>query len=314
MRWLLPTMILLAGCGDALSNKLFEEDELFVAALPQEADLEHEAPEAGDPGEERAVGDEAFMPPQARAIVSSINGSVYTLLGMLDRILVLDITTREADRRIWGPYSWLEGSVRLTVERSEEARFSYRAEVADEDPSEGISAWYTLMEGTFLRGESLRDGDGSFEFDAELWGIVSGEPGDGRMVVTHSRAGEDVVLHALYEDVADGAGGLADVAYFFRRFPTGGGVFEYRTPTEIFGGEGSEVERWTARARWLPNGAGRADFLIRGGDLGDAEYAGTECWDHDLRVQYYDLDQDGLDPDGSEDDCRFLLEGPREIE
>lgn len=311
---LLILLLVLAGCGDPLSNGLFDEDDLFTEALPQESDLQHSAPEAGEPDEERAVGDEAFMPRTARDVATSINGSVYQLLSTLDDVRSLPITTRERDRRIWGPYPWLDGSVRMTVERSAEALFAYRVESAAEAPDADISAWYTLMDGEFLRGESLRDGDGSFEFDAELWNVLHGELGGGRLAVVHSRAGEDVTLRVAFSDWLDEQGGRNELRYFFRRLPPGGGVFEYRTPADIVGGPDSVPERWTVRVRWLRGGAGRADFLIRAGDLGDGEFRGTECWDRELRVVYYDVDGDELEADGAEASCPFTREDPREIE
>ena len=233
---------------------------------------------------------------------------------MMDDVRDLPITTRERDRRIWGPYPWLDGSVKLSVERSQGALFAYRLEVADEEPEQVVSAWYPLMEGEFLRGDSLRDGDGSFEFDAELWAALHGEPGGGLMRVTHRRAGEDVTLRVAFSDWLDEQGDRDELRYFFRRLPSGGGVFEYRSPADIVGGEGSAPERWTTRARWLPGAAGRADFLIRGGDLGDLEFRGTECWDRGLRVVYYDVVGDELPAEGEEASCAFSFEGPREIE
>lgn len=306
-------LILLAGCGDPLSNAWFDEDGLFVAALPQEADLRHEAPVA-EGSEERDLGDPAFMPPVARDLATNINGSVLWLLSTLDELRSKPITTREADRRIWGPYPWQGGALLMTVERSADALFQYRVEVAEEPPEDEPTAWYTLAEGEFLRGSSLRDGDGTLEFDAELWAAMHGEVGGGRMIVTHARAGDDVTLRVHFASWDDGSGDRTEARYFFRRLPSGGGVFEYLTRANVVGEEDSFLELWTTRARWLPNGAGRADFRIGGGDLGTFEYDGTECWDHRLAVTFYDLDEDGIDAEGLEDDCRFTREEPREID
>ncbi len=304
MRTLLA-ILLLAGCGDPLSNQLFEEDELFSAALPVEEDLVTDHPRAEGADEERDVGEEALLPPIARGVSADINGTVFFFLGVVDSVRQRPITTRERDRRVWGPYERGEGEVRLVVERAEDAVFSYRL---DADVGDG---WQILMEGDFLRGESLRDGEGAFSLHADVLESLSGGEGAGVMDVEHSRLGGSTSLRVVRTGWARDGQEPRDIDYYFQRFEQGGGVFEYRAEADLF--EGDALEMLATRAHWGLGGRGRGDFRTWGGDLG-AAVRGSECWDRGLDRLFWRLELPaGDETEGLEEDCVFERQDPREL-
>ena len=306
MRTLLPMLLLLAGCGDPLSNGLFEEDALYSAALPLEEDVVTDHPRADGGDEARDVGDVALLPPLARAVSGETNAAALRYLGLVDWILAQPITTRERDRRTWGPIERAEGFGRLVVERSEDALFDYRVEASADG-----EAWSTLMEGEFLRGESLRDGQGVFTVHGDVLGVLLGSEGAGTMDVEHSRLGGGTSLRVLRTAWSLDGAEPRDVDYFFERSTEGAGVFEHRALADVV--DGGLPETLATRAHWGRRGLGRADFRAVGGDL-PTPVRGTECWDVELARTFWRLELPaGDETEGEEADCPFERQDPREL-
>jgi hypothetical protein len=343
----------LAGCGEPLSNRLFEEDEQFAKAVPERQDVRTEHPAAEDGGDApagesaaRDVGDEAVLPPLARDVSIAVNGFVFQVLLSVDWLRDQDVTSRGENSRIWGPYEYeaadVPASLRLRVERSagetgggepaggadsESARdprgtFAYAVQVAEGLPEEigADASWASVVEGEFTRdGErELRDGCGSFVYDGEvLYPFLEADLG-GVATVEHCRHGRVLVLRVGFENWPLPDGFSFDSTYFYERGPLGGGVFEYRYEADVVPQDGDGVlETVVTRARWLPSRAGRGDFTVRGGTVGPVGIPGGECWDGELLRTWWSVDPAGEafdEEEGSEEDCPLEREGPREIE
>jgi hypothetical protein len=313
--------LLLPAC--TLSNRLFEEDQLFIEAVPRQEDLRTEHPASRnnnggllDDEGSRDVGDPADIPPLAREVATNINALVFILLGVIDRVMEYPISAREIDRRTWGPYAYwgTDGSSRLVVLRDPDdpAFFEYSigltsvstAEVTEE------TAWDEVLAGQFARGTaSLREGTGSFCWDADL---QAGHDPDfawgGLMCAEHARNGEQIQLLVTFDEWLQTDGSRTDIEYFFEGSDDLGGVLEYVAEHNWVGGPGSALETSATRVRWLLGHAGRADMLLSGPDLPGAGVPATECWGADLERVFYFVDMPGAEPDvleGDEGDCPF---------
>lgn len=314
-------LALLPAC--TLSNRLFEEDQLFIEAVPERADLRTEHPASRDADGDlqdddgaRDVGDAALIPPVAREIAASINGTVFVLLAVVDHVMEYPITSRAIDARTWGPYdnSFGSGSSRLVVTRDPDdpAFFEYTVGLTDValDDLEEQSPWDQVISGQFARDAgSLRDGEGSFCWDADVHAAhFPSFEGGGLMCADHARTGPSIRLLVTFEDWLQQDGERRDIAYFFEGREDLGGVLEYLAEDNWVGGAGSALEVSATRVRWRRGGAGRADMLLHGGDLSDDGVPATECWDGDLERVYYFVEMPGADDDvleGSEADCAF---------
>ena len=313
--------LLLPAC--TLSNRVFEEDQLFIEAVPRERDLRTEHPASRnqqgglvEDEEARDVGEPAEVPPVARQIATDINGLVFLLLGVIDRVMEQPISSRELDRRTWGPWSYPPsgGSSRLVVTRDPDdpTFFEYAVSVAS-DPVDQLtddSPWDELVAGWFVRdADSLREGTGSFCWDADQHAEHhEGYDGGGLMCAAHGRTGDVIELLVTFDDWLHADGERREIEYFFEGREDLGGVLEYVAEGAWVGDTSTADETSSTRLRWLRGGAGRADMLLSGGDVADPGVPATECWDFDLGRVYYFVDMPGNQPDvveGSEGDCVF---------
>lgn len=300
----LVLLLVLAGCGDPLSNRLFEEDALFAAALPTARDLATEHPESAQEGA-RGIGDEALLPPQARGVALQANGAVAGFLGAVLDTLDTPVSERSDDRRVWGPVERDEGQIRLVVTRASDGAFDYAVEV------EVGAGWEVMAEGSFSAGEVEGDGEAAFVLRGDRLAALLGRVGGGLLEVEHLREGRATVLRATRTAWTLGEGPPRDVDIYFERPAIGGGVFEHRVEVDL--GEGASLEVLATRARWGPGGRGRSDFAARGGDL-PVPVAGTECWDEELLRTFWRLElPGGPEEEGVETDCGFSREDPREL-
>ena len=322
--------LLLPGC--TLSNRLFEEDPLFIGAVPRQEDLRTEHPASRnangglvDDDGARDVGDPADIPPLAREVATSINGLVFVLLEVIDGVMEYPISSREIDSRTWGPYAhWSsDGASRLVVRRDAEdpELFEYAIGLTADPPEQvtGQTVWDEVLAGQFARdAASLREGTGSFCWDADLqaehdpdfaWG--------GLMCADHARTGATIRLLVTFEDWLLADGDRQDIEYFFEGREDLGGVLEYVADANWVGAPDSADETSSSRVRWLRGGAGRADFVLSGPDLPGQSVPASECWDANLERVWYFVDMPGAEPDveeGVEADCVFAdREDVREI-
>ena len=260
--------------------------------------------------EEWDLGDRATMVITTVSVSRLYNGFIFSLLGVIDRLLEYEVKRREEDLRVWGPWAGeREGSsVRLLVTRADNVLFSYSLQVAAVSPAQVTddTDWTPLMEGVFERGESLREGDGEFGFDASVWRIIDPRFDDasGQLFVGHARSGDRVFIDAVTSSLTLGEGKGGSSAYTFRGAEAEGGRARddrRRVPQR------AAEETYIIRSRWNASLTGRADFAVTGGEFGEAVVHGSECWDA-LDRSYFVIDPPGTQfgqEEGSPDTCVF---------
>ena len=312
---LLIVAVGLAGCD--LSNRLFEEDALFLRAVPtvEDVTVEHPGAEDAEDAEDAARGDDeipAQIPPQARMVAEDVNGTVFWFLGVLDWIMDQPITTRTEHSRVWGPFEPEAGSsawYRLTVERNPDNPrfFSYSIDGS----ADGEGGWEPVLFGEFARGggDLLREGIGNFCWDADAQADLEEDGGGGLMCVEHVRTDDKIRLHVVFHDWLQPDGQRTRFSYFFAHREGGGGVLEYRTEADFVGDGDGLRELSETRVRWTRQGPGRADFLLSGGtlDVAGGEVSGSECWDGRFVQTWWLVEGVGefFEGRGSEDTCVF---------
>jgi hypothetical protein len=307
-------MLLLVGCLDPISNRLFFEDQEFLDALPSAEDDRVRYEATASVAEEQAVpGTVLEAPPGAPSLlvltVESVNGvnlMVDALLGIVDAVRKMPPTTREEDGRTWGPFPMDDApgfDVRMVSTRRGLGEFTWAFEVA----AHGSLDWETFFSGVHLAGATVREGSGTFAFDGiavdELHGSSETpfyleakydhhEGNEVEFALWTSRSGEEPFATYAYTIDLDDAG-----------------TFTFDTSDRSFtegDDAGGKPEHYHVNTHWVPGEGGRGDASISGGDLAkwDVTVQYTECWLPDGALLFQDDNLWFVEPPvGSEKDC-----------
>lgn len=272
-------LVLLAGCGN-WSN----EDLVFLAALPDRTQLESKLPPSGG----QALSPE---PSQVwtftRDASREFNGTLFDLLDLLERVRTLPPTTREPDRRVWGP--WRDRAdrrfeIRVVIARREGAAdpaagavYAYAAELRRVDGG----TWTPVIEGDYSVTGTIREGVGHVLFDVDAYrGLGRAAPELvtlSRIEVSYQTAPPPIVvdLRVVGSPVAT----FDELRYAYLEAPDGAGAMRFHATSDVVPGPG--IEALDALSAWRPDGTGRAEVSVTGGDAPAAGAAWQECWDPD---------------------------------
>ncbi len=280
--------LMLVSCGQPYSN----EDLVFLAALPEREQVEARVPEEGGvthsglSGSRTAqgLGEVSKLYEDTFAAGRGFNDILGFILGLLDGVRQVPPTTREEERRIWGPFPWerqptLEG--RVVIERTGTGAFTWDIEFRSRDVPD--APWETFVHGTAEAPEAqFRSSKGTVRFPVEdvaaagmaLGGLASFK----QMDIRYDATVDPVVVH-LEAVRLTGEG----VLFTSRRFADGRGVLVFDLRQEWVGGTSGQ-DHARIITRWQADHRGRADVEILEGDGAGARAA--ECWGTDFRVTY----------------------------
>jgi len=309
---LLALIGLCGGCHDPFSNQLFEDDELFIAAIPDEERVTARVPESNtgwafasaQDGDD--VGQIALYPLWTIQTASGTNEFIFLLLYLVEAITDEPISERDDDLRVWGPYPTDAGH-EVTFEMTRDGdRFDY-ALLWDTATAEDLAPFT----GSFVAGEIPREGIGNFMFDFELYEQL--EPGvmdvtEGQLYVEHDNTDGQVLLDI--EMVALDGPAVEEVVNARNAFfldPSGHGWFEWAGWYNVDTTDPAVLELFEVRTRWQADGAGRADSRASGGDLEawEYEFRATECWDSSFLRTFYGDSSELTEDQGSEGACVY---------
>ncbi|HZI16469.1 MAG TPA: hypothetical protein VE153_39250 [Myxococcus sp.] len=305
----------MAACGGNLSN----DDLEFLNALPQREDLAAKLPanSQGRSGGKRAGGKTAASASlQVRLGETSqlfsdtddtgrrFNASVDGLLALLEKIRDVEPTSRDPDRRVWGPFPDRDHpgfDVRFVMERNVEQRFAYRLEYRRS--GEGEADWWAFLLGTFQADVGgIRKGQGQLFLDVKLaetkafplGGLVTLD----RLLIRYQTKS----LPTSVEMVFTPRGGLtAPTFYTYREAEGGLGEMKFQVPdTDLV--PGGQLEDLELTTRWAGDGRGVGVLDVLDGDIRGAKY--TECWDALGRVTFIARSWDFFNPtEGQRSSC-----------
>lgn len=280
-----------SGCGRTLADD-------FRDGVPSKEMVEVQTPGTDGDGQQREgtalvekQGERAGSYALTRAATVTINGGTLFVLGLVKAITDHRPTTVNENEAVWGP--WTGDALdpitwKLTVTRGEES-FTYALE--GKPKAEGDDAYVVVLSGSHVPGAQKHFGSGSFllDFDARQQLPEAGND-IGTIEVTYARIveGGKVNVEAELVGVRDGEGGTGDFSYRYEKNPGQGGSFDFMTLKDVHD-FASQNEKLTVHSRWLESGAGRSDYRVTGGDLGDGIATGNECWDTAFNSQYLAL-------------------------
>ena len=291
----------LAACGGDFSN----DDLEFLNALPRREDLAAKLPQKGQgraggglatrtSGLVVRLGEMSELMGDTEETGRAFNAGVDALLSLLEDIRSLPPTTREPDRRVWGPYrapNHAGFDVRFVMTR-EAMRFDYQLEYRR--TGGGEADWWAFLSGDFEADAGIRKGVGSLHLDVER-SEREGLPATDVTVLR--RLDIDYQTKALPTRVEltftpkDGAFPVS--RYTYREAQGSLGEMHFLMPGQDLV-PGGLLEDLGLTTRWAPDGRGMAVLDVLSGDIRGAKY--TECWNAQGRVTFTARSWDFFNP------------------
>ncbi len=280
--------LLAAGCGDELSNAVFDDDARFLAAVPRAAFLRVGG--ADEDGVRRAALSEEGLAPYyvaTRRATLDLDRAIVGHLRQVEALVAEGPAVRDGDRRVWGPFRHALDPLesRFVVDRTDDDTYAYALEMATvgtEDRAATITGAWT--------GEAPGEGRGEIVFDLDALARLTGSASRGRLEAAYARRGDESIVWLELVDFAEAPDApRRDLSAAWRRHPGGGELeFGYTDRDTLVG----------VRSRWRSDGAGRADARAEADPPVDV----TECWDASFRLVYAAV---GARSEGDPATCAF---------
>jgi hypothetical protein len=273
---------LTAGCGN-YSN----EDLEFMNAVPDHSDLSADLPVRSP----LLSTNEAELAKSTHNVVKLFNGTLASVLGLVEAIRSYEPTVRAPDSRIWGPvpadkqpgWQW-----RFWLKRQPDQSFTYAFELEPLDG--GPNGWMAFITGAFQPSPGIRRGVGNFTLDTTA--LRAGNfPFDIDTARTQSIAVSystkefprsvmvDLVNYPDYPDL----GATNSVHYEYGMQADGEGALKFTLTGDLIKTTAA-IEVLAVTSQWLRTGAGRADLTVLQGD--GAGLMQVECWNSEFEATY----------------------------
>jgi hypothetical protein len=297
----LALALCLSACG------LGQDDE-FRRAIPGKDTVTIHAPEGN--GNALSLGEQSEYYGTTRKISREVNGGVAAIVGLIKMIVEQPATSRDGDRRIWGPGGDALDPViyRFVATKVGEGQFDYTLDYRAKDSADEESNYTALIDGHSDVSSGEDDGVGDMTLYIDRWAAIEpGACGSGTLHVTYDTTQEPKHLTVDFDDFSDTCEGeghkaLSAATYYYARMQDGSGNFQFSAQGDIDHGDVTPAvnELLVIRSRWTASGAGRSDVRISGGDMAAnhsiAEVTASECWDELFKLTHADIDPAAVDP------------------
>ena len=292
----LATAALLAtACGPDFRSGV-PTKEMVELKIPQSSAQGLQSSELGEAKASNAVqGQRSDAYVLTRAATTLVNGGTLWVLGLLGAITEHQPTSQSGNTAVWGPHTEALSPTtwKLTVTAQGGDAYSYALQAKAKDAPD--TAFITVLSGAHV-ATSNHKGHGEFLLDWDAAATLPEHgPEIGSAIIAYGNDGEDNVVGVLarFEGVRDEeTGGRVNANYAYAAVPGVGGGFAFGIRKNINPAEGSTLENFTIKSRWLQSGAGRSDAQVSGGDLGSQQATWNECWDTTFNSQFLAVSYD----------------------
>lgn len=303
------------GCAIETSDTTDEQQQDLKRALPSAEDITIAVPGASarelsadgtGQAQQALVGETAQLYQVTRDISTGVNGAAYLWLSIVEDITSHPPTSVDNGVATWGPHtpalSLLTFAFVLTQDSDGIYHYALEAKVKNQ-PDE---SYLPLLAGATTPGQALPDhGWLMIDFDNART-LDPTTPEAGSVTFYYADVGTQLRLDVAFEGfVNEDAEGPHDALYHYREYADHSGDFAFLAQSDI-DENGSALETWNIRTRWLSGGSGRSDVNIVGGDLGATVVSASECWNEMFQRTYWAVDPAYLDPsEGDPATCVF---------
>lgn len=230
-----------------------------------------------------------------RSATGMVNGGALAVVRLIKAITDNPPTSSAGNTAVWGPGhdTLSRNTYRLTVVNTHGNEYAYKLEGrANEAPD---SAFVPLLTGSHV-ATSETVGHGGFLLDFDAAATLPEHDGNvGSVEIGYGNDGDGgaVGVLARFENVLDqDTGARVNANYAYASVPNVGGAFEFAVRKNLNPNEGTTLENFTIKSRWLSSGAGRSDAQVSGGDLGANQATWNECWDTSFLSQFLAVSYD----------------------
>ncbi len=256
------------------------------------------------------VGEPADLYTNTYYTARDINVLGKFVVDLVETIASYPATTLDETSATWGPFSEERepNEFKLTIRK--DADVATRYEWAIEGRHKSEKEFITLARGAFEPDEDPDFGRGWFVLDFEA--IRSLDPSEneaGRVAYAFEKNAEGVSVRVHFAATTD-AGERLEAGYAYGEDKSGAGFILFSTPIDVH--EGPALEDVIIRTRWTPSGAGRADVIASGGDIGDDVFEGSQCWGDDFVSSYeqFSVNREVIANDGEAKTCVLDVAAP----
>ncbi len=206
---------------------------------------------------------------------------------------------------IWGPWSEgpldpVETQLRVSHDLETDAyAWGFERWSKDETVEDAVA----VVAGEVDPGATREASTGRFVVDFDTINEMDPtEEATGTFTVDYDIDPDGVVATAAFEDF--GPDGI-DADYAYEQIHGGEGSMDLVVEADLDPTTGMGLaETLAIHSRWLADGSGRADVVVRGGDLGEVVGYASECWNSSFEAVYYVEDHTGYE-DGDASLCAF---------
>jgi len=294
--------IYLGGCGN------YSNDDLdFQLALPEQSDIAVKMQLSVS----RTDSAEYYV--ETRKAIVTFNTMAADLVALIDHVRGNSPTSRQGDRRIWGPFpneKYSTWEMRVVMDRSTVSSSLLHMDywVQLRPVGQDDSAWVSFLAGAYTSQGSARTGQGNIRLlanDVRLADYpVDDDPGLrelDHLAVTYSNVGYPRTVTMDIVNLPTAKALTGSYAYSQNQDGSGRMTFDWQGLTET----GVQIAA-NMTSQWLGSGAGRADVTA---DLtpnlpNQSTLLGTDCWGVDT-VATYSYRLQGNTTIGSLDSCLF---------
>ncbi|HND32212.1 MAG TPA: hypothetical protein PKY30_16660 [Myxococcota bacterium] len=226
-------------------------------------------------------------------VTDQVNGMVGFVLGLTTGIVSTQRpTTYDEDNGFaeWGPYADTLDPVEtvLWVQHNDDNSYSWGY---DQWPKEDETARVTVVTGEVDAGATKESSTGRFTIDFTT--IHQMDPTSAiQQGSFSSEYSLSPTLSSNTVTVADYTLTSFDGVYAYAQGDAGDGTMDLKVAYDAYPGSADELH--TVTSAWTPEGAGRADATLSGGDLGSQSGAASECWSTSFERVYYTEDWSSL--------------------
>lgn len=312
-------VVTFGGC--ALPGDESSGVEKFRQPIPEASSVEVPGPETsggegstasfGELGELQSTdGDRWAAGPWAkyygftRAVRLDVNIVTAAVLGTAWALVHAPPSSVTSGEAIWGPWTDALSPVtwRFRVTEVEPQVFEY---VFEGRPKASTSEndYRAVLFGSGYGRLHPKHGDGTFEIDLDVskeldpFHVEEGESGS--IAFTHTLSQPEKVIDVR----ATPSGSDAYWGITSTRFADGSGQLVVNAHDNLDDTPVAFLEDIQIASRWTPEGAGRAEITLSGGDVPIDVVTAVECWDTDFYRSYYSDSFDWEPEEGSEAAC-----------
>jgi hypothetical protein len=264
----------------------------------------------GLPTDDRSgvIGETSPWYTATRNVTLTFNGGTAWVLVVVHAIVQFPATSTDGDTATWGP--WDDGPLapatyRLDVTALADGTYDWA--LAGKSKSNPAAEFEVIIDGHAEPDAVLGQGQGTFAIDFDAAERVNPVDNDGRgtIAVDYDLAARTLAMSISTIEDRDGVPTPVDAEYAYAETEDGGGNMTFSIHGDAEDDEGELAEDAVLRSRWLPTGAGRADLRISGGDLGDLEVTGSDCWSTTFARTYYADSVEWAPTEGDPSTCVF---------